>query len=1596
MALQPDYIKSLKSNLKNVKQKKAGVFFYCVAGKDGDPVLLVDKKRIGNAEIKAVRTTARKKKYVSGTISFNEQSKNLIFECTAKSNVFEKHIKTFFGKAVPPLKRAEFVYQASSATAETDDEVIAAEEFNANGIRKSSLDDNLAGVTVKSGGDLIAALEGLKLGEINFESNADENSAPGVFQNQIDDITAKLPSLEELLRCVQNERVMLAKQVATDSVLLSKKKRGGKDREEILRFEASQGKKQDQLKQLLAHENGIRDLIGVAHAQIQNGLLGKMEAESRQTEQRSYENLSPEDLQKVLEANEARAHSIKEKQAHIDSINSGIEKLNQEYKSELLRLENKEQVALQKLNDPQFEQRAQKRLALIAEKRQELASKCSTVSLQVDRMRAEYLLEQARSEQVTDHWSEETAQFWSDHQKLDDSHQYSTTLRALTESEKAFDQTQNTLTSAQRSVQEKQRELSENSREYTALQEAISTRKSENAALKDELKAVQTSLSKAGRITNTEGLKAQQKELTEKLKLHGIDTLEGQKATLEQQRQTLSRELERLTAEQKDAQGRNNETLQARNRALLSEQEQKLAAALELRKTAASDESNRCQAALEESKKQEADARAAAGQFSAAEDAFKKAREALYLAEQKHKQTKNVAEKWRGLRFKEGKKQIDEARAALPGATLELEAAQKAYADALKAYERQKSSGTDQQALIAKATEASKKRMDAEYQRVTAESLKTELELESVAQETRIAALSEDTYRQRRDAHRSLLLNDLKGQSSEIAAQLDQTKAEKKRASEALNIETGKLIKLEIALQQVKDRLAGQPTLEEMTQLLQQQEDLQVDLKKLKPAVEAAESTLKTATEAAKEARGALMSFARTQASGDGTASKRIQDIAQDLVRSQDALDSAKHRKGELVSANITAQDSDALQVQRHEDLARQGQLIDLQDNLLRRLTSPESREVIESFHSLSGKLDDKDAKSLDLFSKEDQQKLKKQMKADGKKKADYEKLMALHSELEMTAIQMIAKDATEDELERAFAGVPNSLRPPAYRAEIRRFDEIKTMLAQAELKREVEQGAEAAHQKKLTEESTRAMLKEKLRNLGESGSPKLEEINKQLQFVDSLIQNGVGVGEDGFKLGGFTANDVKAIQKAAQENNISIHGQDFKPGENTDVMGQDSSLLGDTHTIIGQASAVYESVKATASIIEYAQTDTTDMDPVERLLHEEKLQKILLDSTHAALKTVSEFSDAASLPAPFALFGMISKGIQLAESIVHTCARKANKTYDQALQRAAKVSGSVLAGAFLESVEREGLLYTKYKVKSLTTALGIAGDILSAFPTPATMVGAALGLASFVGNQIAESVVASVEMKQIRKAKEMLDRANAGDDVAKVELFKRHALYAKGLIAHMAQQQDGFAMAFVRSRGLSDQAVAASSREVVMHYLLHKAEQKEDDYNDSNLIPAWRKVVSAFKKGLNTLGGVFNRSWWELERAKLESTLSVFEAEAAMLAPTAQKANEMMQDLTQKIAQVEREGTKQRYTQKRENITLFLKEFDNVVQENTAQLREYLSLVVEQEDKRKRLSEKTEKTNKEEGILQRLDLTVPIMRRSIYNTIQTINSITA
>ena len=52
----------------------------------------------------------------------------------------------------------------------------------------------------------------------------------------------------------------------------------------------------------------------------------------------------------------------------------------------------------------------------------------------------------------------------------------------------------------------------------------------------------------------------------------------SREAELEQERQTLSSALERLTAEQKDAQGRNNETLQARNRALLSEQEQKLAA----------------------------------------------------------------------------------------------------------------------------------------------------------------------------------------------------------------------------------------------------------------------------------------------------------------------------------------------------------------------------------------------------------------------------------------------------------------------------------------------------------------------------------------------------------------------------------------------------------------------------------------------------------------------------------------------------------------------------------------------------------------------------------------------------------------------------------------------------------------------------------------------------------------------------------------------------------------------------------------------------------------------------------------------------------
>src|SRR5687768_16650687 len=103
MALSPEKIAALKASCKLVK-KKPLKFLYCISGEDGDPTIIIGKN-ITN-EAKELRKSAKKKKFVKGTVS--RESKRLTFVTeTPTANKFAKNLKTFFGAKIGELKKAE-------------------------------------------------------------------------------------------------------------------------------------------------------------------------------------------------------------------------------------------------------------------------------------------------------------------------------------------------------------------------------------------------------------------------------------------------------------------------------------------------------------------------------------------------------------------------------------------------------------------------------------------------------------------------------------------------------------------------------------------------------------------------------------------------------------------------------------------------------------------------------------------------------------------------------------------------------------------------------------------------------------------------------------------------------------------------------------------------------------------------------------------------------------------------------------------------------------------------------------------------------------------------------------------------------------------------------------------------------------------------------------------------------------------------------------------------------------------------------------------------------------------------------------------------
>jgi hypothetical protein len=117
----------LKTSLRKA-QNKPLPFFYCQAGEDGEPVLIIDK-RAGSLS-KLVRRSAQRKKFIEGEVQIGEGNQvRFITDKKPTEGKFQHNLKMYFGKLLPRIKKAAIIHpdELVEATPSEDPKAIASQ-----------------------------------------------------------------------------------------------------------------------------------------------------------------------------------------------------------------------------------------------------------------------------------------------------------------------------------------------------------------------------------------------------------------------------------------------------------------------------------------------------------------------------------------------------------------------------------------------------------------------------------------------------------------------------------------------------------------------------------------------------------------------------------------------------------------------------------------------------------------------------------------------------------------------------------------------------------------------------------------------------------------------------------------------------------------------------------------------------------------------------------------------------------------------------------------------------------------------------------------------------------------------------------------------------------------------------------------------------------------------------------------------------------------------------------------------------------------------------------------------------------------------------
>lgn len=1514
MALSKEDMATLKKDLMAVRGKKVGFFLYCAGGADGDPVLMVSKKKISKKELSNLKMTARKKKFVQGDLLYQPKPEGgesvFYFLGDKPSALFQKHIKTFFSKAFSKLKKSQFELSEEGKQAEEakrsrgsegaaqrgpsppETDALQEGEARESGLEKSSLDE----LSISSFQDisdpaqLSEKLSDLRLGDINFErldlSDKPKEQQKELYAKQERELDQRVNDLEALLRIAYAARLQADQEEQEALAEYGRMKREKKDKTKRSKYKAVVIERRKNASDLLDRENEIRALLQVAHAQRQNCILDREEVCDAITEDAAESFLSKENLEKVQKAAEEQEIRCNACQAEVQELTATLELLQQEERSTLRSIERKEETAKKKGKKEKYQEKAEQRLKDLQQRKEKIINDLSIREKELDKEKALMFLRQAKSNEYLDQWSQDIKSHWDQKSQEDD-----TDVQALAEKDQTLKKDLEELRDVDKSVRVLSNKKAEKEREIADLKGLKESVEAKVKVQEDKLKLITEAISKTGWFTNTKGLKAEKAKIeaelaklkeehtnaTDEAKTQRLKDLEAEVLDIEKESRAAQEKQKKLQEEVAKAE-------KDRNHLLLSDKEKEMSEILQAKTTASQKLVKEGEKSVQDAQKKLKEAEEKLKSYTDAEKKRERAMQEVFEAEALFRSVRAEAKKSR-IGGKTRKAGIDAARAELPLISDRLRLAQEALEKANGELSGFKDTlGKDLHQEMESLKEARQELLKEEQKLCEARAHQCELEKQKHEQNAQVAALAEDVFREQREKQRVKLVDSLEGEEgTAIKTLLKEAKQEKSEANKALEKQVNLLVDLKLQIADLHEEIKTTENMDKIVQLTVKQKELTKYLQAQNSIVEEKEQDLAKAKKKNQEAKAKLLEHAQKIQEGTGSQA----DLAHDFLVSEDAFKHAKVDQKQLQEAVIDSQKEAEKASKEKQDARRQENLVPLQTEMKELLLQKSTKELLEKFHHVSDDL--KEIECLDLLSAADQKKIK----ADKTKKEAYEQLLLLQEDLNEKAMKMIAKGATKDDLEQAFADIPNTLRPAAYRAEIARFDEIQEMLSNAQLQEQLLKEAEKLAAKK--KDDPKKLKKQIMDSLKEiPGEEAADFMAEQMELFDTLTSEGLLTDANGNLAWDYSAD--KSADSSTTGGLKSMAG----------VESGDSTQMDDIRGINSQITSGYELLKNCASLLEYAKVDVDVLDPVERLAHEEKMFDLMSDATSASLQATSNFaanSKELMKNVPIInLFSIVDDGKGMLENIVKTGARRLNESFDQYLGMAAKASGSALAGAFEESQKQEAQLKVKYGIKSLHSVAGITADVLSAFPGTAA-VGAILGAVNTVTGWISGYALDKKVRSQMMKAKNLLDKANLGDEEAKVELFKNHALYAKGLIAHMAEQNDSFALSYVKKRGLSQEAVEGSSKEIVMRYLLNKAEQNEEDYDDDKLgsLSVFGRIVSGGKRALSAIGSLFGSTLYNLQYDKLIQQTEKFEDSITQLKPLYKQTDIAMKELEKK-----------------------------------------------------------------------------------------------